>query len=54
MVKLKFSNEAVKDLEEIWIYTKETWSIDQADRYYQLIIDEVEYISTHPMLGRGE
>ena len=52
MGKFKFSNEAVKDLEEIWIHTKQTWSIEQADRYYNLIIDEVEFISLNPHLGR--
>lgn len=52
MSKFKFSNEAVKDLEEIWVYTKQIWSIEQADRYYDLIIDEVEFISKNPNLGR--
>jgi toxin ParE1/3/4 len=52
MRKFKFSNEAVKDLEEIWIYTKQIWSIEQADRYYNLIIDEVEFISQNPSLCR--
>jgi len=52
MRKFKFSNEAVRDLEEIWIYTKEIWSIEQADRYYNLIINEVEFISQNPSLGR--
>ncbi len=52
MRKFKFSVEAVNDLEEIWIYTKQTWSHEQADRYYNLIIDEVEFISLNPSLGR--
>ncbi len=52
MRKFKFSNEAVKDLEEIWVYTKQIWSTEQADRYYDLIIDEVEFISENPHLGR--
>ncbi len=52
MGKFNFSNEAVKDLEEIWVNTKQIWSIEQADRYYNLIIDEVEFISKNPDLGR--
>ena len=48
-----FTNEAVKDLEEIWSYTKQKWSIVQADRYYSLIIDEIEFISSNPLLGRS-
>ncbi len=52
MRKFKFSNEAVKDLKEIWVYTNQILSIEQADRYYNLIIDEVEFISKNPNLGR--
>ncbi len=38
------SKKALSDLEEIWLYTFETWSIEQADRYYNLVIDEIENI----------
>jgi toxin ParE1/3/4 len=53
MTRFKFSNEAVKDLEEIWSYTRQTWSIEQADRYYNLIIDEIEFIASNPHLARS-
>jgi toxin ParE1/3/4 len=53
MANFRFSNEAVKDLEEIWSYTKQKWSIVQADRYYNLIIDEIEFIASNPQLGRS-
>ncbi|MEI6886050.1 MAG: type II toxin-antitoxin system RelE/ParE family toxin [Bacteroidota bacterium] len=43
---------AVKDLEEIWIYTFEHWSVEQADRYYTLIIDEIEFLSSNPASGQ--
>jgi toxin ParE1/3/4 len=46
------SKKAVSDLEEIWLYTVETWSVVQADRYYSLIIDEIEYICSHNESGR--
>lgn len=52
MRKFKFSNETAKDLEELWGYTKQIWSIEQVDRYYVLIIDEVEFVSNNPSLGR--
>jgi len=52
MAGYRFTNEAVKDLEEIWSFTKEKWSQEQADRYYNLIIDEVEFISSNPLSGR--
>jgi toxin ParE1/3/4 len=45
--------KAVKDLESIWIYTFENWSEKQADRYYQLIIEEIEYISKNKDSGKS-
>lgn len=39
------SNEAAIDLEKIWLYTYENWSQQQADRYFNLIIDEIENLS---------
>lgn len=39
------SEKALEDINKIWIYTAENWSVEQADRYYNLILDEVEYIS---------
>jgi len=52
IMKYKISKEALKDLEKIWIYTIENWSIEQADRYYGLIINEIEYISENPQSGK--
>ena len=48
----KISNEANNDLEKIWLYTFETWSIDQADRYFNLILDEIEHLSKNPTIGK--
>ena len=53
MARFKLTNEAVKDLEEIWIYTYQNWSVEQADRYYNLIIDEIEFLSSNPLSGRS-
>lgn len=38
------SEKALEDINNIWIYTAENWSVEQADRYYNLIIDEIEFI----------
>ncbi len=46
------SKKAVLDLEEIWLYTVEKWSIEQADRYYNLIIAEIEFICKNIHSGR--
>lgn len=44
----KISKEAEKDLEKIWLYTFETWSLRQADYYYDLLMDEIEYLAENP------
>ena len=47
----KISLEAEKDLEKIWLYTFETWSLEQADYYYDLLMDEIEYLAENPKNG---
>jgi toxin ParE1/3/4 len=51
-MKYKISKEAINDLEKIWLYTIETWSIEQADRYFNLLIDEIEYLSVNSKSGK--
>jgi toxin ParE1/3/4 len=51
-LRIIFLVEAINDLEEIWSYTLETWSLEQADRYHNLIMKEVEYLSLHPGSGK--
>jgi toxin ParE1/3/4 len=31
----------------------QNWSLEQADRYYNLVIDEIEFIASNPLLGRS-
>ena len=52
MMMFKISNEAQNDLENIWLYTFKTWSTEQADRYYNLILDEIEYLAKNPDIGK--
>lgn len=47
------SKKAVCDLEEIWLYTVEKWSVEQADRYYNLIFDEINFICTNINAGKS-
>lgn len=47
----KISQEANRDIENIWIYTFENWSLEQADRYINQIIDEIEYLTENPNSG---
>jgi toxin ParE1/3/4 len=48
----KISANASNDLEGIWLYTAENWSVEQADRYLNLIFDEIEFLSTNPDSGK--
>ena len=52
MTSYKISVEAQKDLEKIWVYTLDTWSLEQADRYMNQIFEEIEYISVKPKNGK--
>ncbi len=47
MSKYIISEKALEDINNIWIDTAENWSVEQADRYYNLIIDEIEYTVSH-------
>lgn len=47
------SKKAISDLEEIWLFTVEKWSIEQADRYYFLIFDEIDFICKNVDSGKS-
>lgn len=51
-MKYRLSEEAALDLENIWLYTLQEWSLDQADRYFNLIMDEIEFIAENPESGK--
>jgi len=55
MSKLSFviTKKAIADLEEIWQYTVDSWSVAQAERYYTLIFDEIDYICKNPSTGKS-
>jgi len=40
----RISEKALDDIDKIWLYTLENWSLNQADRYYRLIYQEIEYV----------
>ena len=52
MAKFKFTNNAVKDLSDIWTYTVDSWSESQADKYYKLIISACLTIAKKPQIGK--
>jgi toxin ParE1/3/4 len=38
MKKCIFSSEAIADLNSIWTYTAEEWSVAQANKYYRMLV----------------
>jgi toxin ParE1/3/4 len=52
MASYKLTNKAVEDLENIWEYTTEEWSEQQADRYYYLLLSRCQEIANQPELGK--
>lgn len=49
----EISKKANEDINNIWLYTFENWSQKQADRYYNLILDEIEYIADNFETGKS-
>jgi toxin ParE1/3/4 len=39
MAKYSLTNKAIADLSQIWNYTFDKWSENQADKYYQMLLD---------------
>ena len=51
MKSFKITEKAGADLESIWLYTFQNWSVEQADRYYELIMNEIYFLSENPTAG---
>ena len=49
----RFSPQAERDLEEIWLYTFENWSAEQADRYHNQIMAAIEGLAGGSKQGRA-
>lgn len=53
MAKFYFTNKAVNDLSEIWDYSIETWSENQAEKYYELIFASCSDLANNPNIGKS-
>lgn len=51
-LKIVLREGAIEDLEEIWFYTFQTWSAEQADRYHGLIYEEIKFLAVKPESGK--
>ena len=53
MANFKLSKKAKNDIINIWEYTFNNWSKQQADNYYDLILNEIEHLEKNPYSGRN-
>ncbi|MFT3796527.1 type II toxin-antitoxin system RelE/ParE family toxin [Flavobacterium sp.] len=53
MAKYHFTNRALNDLIDIWDYTVEEWSQNQAEKYYNLIMASCMDLANNPQLGKS-
>ena len=53
MANYQLTNLAVQDLTDIWNYTFDNWSEQQADVYYQQLVNGFEMITSNQNIGRN-
>jgi len=53
MAKYKLTNKAVDDLANIWNYTFDNWSENQADKYYHMLLENCNEVANNPDSGKN-
>ena len=53
MAKYQFTNKAVEDLSNIWNYTFDNWSENQADKYYLMLLENCNEVAGNPDSGKN-
>ena len=53
MHRYLLTQKAITDLTEIWNYTINTWSENQADKYYEEILNFCQKLADNPKVGRN-
>ncbi len=48
MAEYRLTPAAERDLENIWLYTLQQWSIEQADRYVGILVDAFAELAQSP------
>lgn len=51
--RIAFSSKALKDLDDMWLYTLAHWGIDQAEFYTRQIRAVTEVLAADPERGRA-
>lgn len=44
--------QALDDLESIWLYSYQEWGAEQADHYIQSLLSRFTWLSENPQLGK--
>lgn len=52
MASYRLTKKAAEDLAHIWNYTVDTWSENQADYYYHMLLDSCQDISNGRVTGK--
>lgn len=50
-LSLRVTPQAESDLIETWLYTSETWGVEQADKYLDQLEAGMGHLTVHPSLG---
>jgi toxin ParE1/3/4 len=53
MANNTLTNKAVDDLSEIWDYTVKTCSVNQADKYYLMLVDAFQELADGKIAGKN-
>jgi toxin ParE1/3/4 len=53
MAKYELTKKATKDLGKIWNYTVDTWSENQADQYYRMLLNSCQDIADGKVNGKS-
>jgi len=53
MLKIRLSETAETDLDDIWRYTLSTWNLNQAQKYMSLIEQSLHLLLDNPHLGQA-
>lgn len=53
MASYRFTKKASEDLALIWNYNVDTWSENQADHYFRMLIDSCKNISEGKVIGKN-
>jgi toxin ParE1/3/4 len=52
MASYRLTKKAAEDLAHIWNFTFDTWSENQADHYYKMLLDSCQEISDGRVYGK--